>query len=128
MHYKKLWLALGICYIAFIIVGSLIKVPDIETGMSHSDKVIHFFLYFILVGWFIQLYKKLSTRIIILCAALALGLLMETLQGLTAYRSFDLIDQLANSIGALSAFLLAATRFNSLLSSIDYWIYQTKKA
>ena len=126
MHYKKLWLALGICYIAFIIVGSLIKVPDIETGMSHSDKVIHFFLYFILVGWFIQLYKKLSTRIIILCAALALGLLMETLQGLTAYRSFDLIDQLANSIGALSAFLLAATRFNSLLSSIDCWIYQTK--
>jgi len=123
MHYKRLWIALGICYITFIIAGSLLRVPEIEISVDHADKIIHFFLYFILVGWFIQLYKKLSTRIIILSAAIALGLLMEALQSLTPYRSFDLIDQLANSIGAISAFLLAATRFNLLLSTFDCWLY-----
>jgi len=123
MHYKKLWIALGICYITFVIAGSLLRVPAIEISVDHTDKIIHFFLYFILVGWFIQLYKKLSTRLIILCAAIALGLLMEALQSLTPYRSFDLIDQLANSIGAISAFLLAATRFDLLLSTFDCWLY-----
>jgi len=123
MHYKRLWISLGICYTAFIIAGSLLRVPEVTISVDHSDKIIHFLLYFILVGWFIQLYKKLSTRVIILCAAITLGLLMEILQGLIPYRSFDLIDQFANSIGAISAFLLATSRFDSLLNTFDFWFY-----
>ena len=126
MHYRNLWLILGILYIAFIIAGSLLRVPDINISISHSDKVIHFLIYFILVGWFVQLYQKLSSRILILISAIVLGLLIEYLQGMTAYRSFDFADEIANSIGAVSAFLLAKTTFDSILSIVDQWLYQWK--
>ncbi len=124
MHYRSLWLILGFFYIGLIFAGSLLKIPDINTGMSHSDKAVHFLMYFILVGWFVQLYPKPDKRIHILIGAILLGMLIEYLQGMTSYRSFDFIDEIANSIGALSAFLLARTTFASLLATFDSWLYQ----
>lgn len=129
MHYRKVWLTLGILYIAFIIAGSLLRVPDITIlSFDYMDKLIHFGLYFILVGWFVQLYQKLSQRIITLAAAILLGILIEYLQGMTAYRSFDYLDGVANSIGAGSAFLLARTSFASTLSIIDSRLYRLRNA
>ena len=124
MHYRSLWLILGFFYIGLILAGSLLRVPDIDISISHTDKVVHFLMYFILVGWFVQLYPKPDKRIQILIAAILLGMLIEYLQGMTSYRSFDIIDEIANSIGALSAFLLARTTFASLLATFDSWLYQ----
>jgi len=124
MHYRSLWLILGFFYIGLILAGSLLRVPDIDISISHTDKVVHFLMYFILVGWFVQLYPKPDKRIQILIAAILLGMLIEYLQGMTSYRSFDFIDEIANSIGALSAFLLARTTFASLLATFDSWLYQ----
>jgi len=123
LHYRRLWLILGFFYIGLILAGSLLKVPDINTGMNHSDKAVHFLMYFILVGWFVQLYQKSAIRIQILIAAVSLGMLIEYLQGMTAYRSFDFIDEIANSIGALSAFVLARTTFSTILATFDSWLY-----
>ncbi|MCW8930182.1 MAG: VanZ family protein [Gammaproteobacteria bacterium] len=124
MHYRKLWLILGILYIGFILAGSLLREPDISImSFEYKDKVIHFTAYFILVAWFVQLYKKTSSRIIILVGAILLGVTIEYLQGMTAYRSFDYFDGIANSIGAICAFLLARTSFDSILSIIDSKLY-----
>ncbi len=123
MHYRPLWLALGIIYIGLILYGSLARVPDIDIPFNHTDKLIHFLMYFILAGWFIQLYKRLSERVVILCNAILLGFIIEYLQGLTGYRSFDYLDALANSIGAGSAFLLAGTQLSLLLKRFDGWLY-----
>jgi len=92
MHYKKLWLTIGYSYIAFIFIGSLLRTPEVNVIMNHTDKIIHFLLYFILVAWFIQLYKTTTQRVIILIAALSLGMCIEILQGMTAYRRFDILD------------------------------------
>ncbi|MCU7799246.1 MAG: VanZ family protein [gamma proteobacterium symbiont of Lucinoma myriamae] len=126
MHYRKLWLTIGIVYIGFILAASLLKAPDVNVIISHTDKAVHFLSYFILVGWFVQLYPKLSSRISILISAIALGMLIEYLQGMISYRSFDFADEVANSIGALSAFILARTPFDSLLATFDHWFYQLK--
>jgi len=123
MHYRSLWIVLGILYIGFILAGSLLKVPDVNLQIGYTDKIIHFLMYFILVGWFIQLYHTLSSRLLVLLGAVLLGLLIEYLQGMTAYRSFDYTDELANSMGAITAFLLANTAFATLLERIDHRIY-----
>ncbi len=129
MHYRNLWLILGVLYISFILAGSLLRVPDISImSFEYRDKVIHFAMYFILVGWFVQLYQKTSSRIIILAGAILLGMLIEYLQGMTAYRSFDYFDEIANSIGAMCAFLLARTSFASILSAIDSRLYRLHNA
>ena len=81
-------------------------------------------MYFILVGWFVQLYHKPVSRLLLLLGAILLGLLIEYLQGLTSYRSFDSMDEIVNAMGALCAFLLSKTFFASILRRIDSWIYQ----
>lgn len=124
MYYRQQWLALGIIYIGIILAGSLLRMPDINISYAHTDKIIHFMLYFILVGWFVQLYKSIASRLIILAGAIALGMLIEFLQGMTSYRSFDYLDGLADAIGALCAFLLAGTSFDGLLARVDSWIYR----
>ena len=122
LHYRKIWLLLGTVYIIIIFLASLTKVPETQIELGHTDKLVHFALYFILVGWFIQLYEKNSSRLFILLFAILLGLLIEFLQGMTSYRSFDYLDEVANSIGALCAFFLAQTSFSSILQNIDAWI------
>ena len=127
MHFRPLWLLLGSAYIIIILVVSLIRVPDINQVFSHTDKVLHFVSYFVLVGWFVQLYSALSRRVLILLGALSLGMTIELLQQMTAYRSFDFIDQLANSLGACCAYLLARPPFDSLLTRFDgslhHWLH-----
>ena len=122
LHYRKVWLLTGIIYIAIILLTSLVKLPETTIPLSQSDKMVHFFLYFILVGWFVQLYKKNSSHLLILFSAILLGLFIEFLQGMTSYRRFDNLDELANSIGALCAFFLAKTSFSSILKKLDAWL------
>ncbi|MCP3848992.1 MAG: VanZ family protein [Gammaproteobacteria bacterium] len=94
--------------------------PDINVmQFEFRDKVIHFLIYFILVGWFAQLYKKTSSRLAILIGAIFLGIVIEHLQGMTSYRSFDYLDGLANTSGAVCAFLLAHPPLDSILKRID---------
>ena len=120
---------LGVIYIGIILAGSLLKIPDVDImSFAYRDKFIHFALYFFLVGWFVQLYKKTSSRIMILAGAILLGMFIEYLQGMTAYRSFDYFDEIANTIGAICAFLLARTSFDSILSVIDARLYRLHHA
>lgn len=123
MHYRRIWIALGICYIIFILIMSLSRIPDVDLEIGYADKIIHFFIYFILVGWFAQLYQKSYSRWLILFGAVLLGMLIEYLQGMTAYRSFDYADEVANTIGAACAYLLAKTRFDRLLTQFDQMLH-----
>ena len=124
MHYRTIWIFLGLIYIALILAGSLLRMPDINIYLSYTDKLVHFLMYFVLVGWFIQLYHQSGSRSLILLGAILLGLLIEFLQGMTSYRTFDFIDVIANSSGAIGAFLLAGTSFDSILGQIDVRLYR----
>jgi len=114
---------LGILYIGLILLGSFSKIPDINSQFNGTDKIIHFVSYFILVSWFAQIYEK-KWHWLILIAGILLGLLIEVLQDMTIYRQFDALDGIANSIGAVGAFLLAKTSFSSGLLKLDHWIVQ----
>ncbi len=123
MYYQKIWLFLGQLYILFIFSASLLTVPEVNINIAFLDKIVHFLLYFLLVGWFIQLYPQSHSKRIIVIAAISMGMLIEILQGMTLYRSFELADELANSIGAISAFTLDRSGLIRGLNSLDGWLY-----
>lgn len=123
-YYRNAWMICGIIYTLMIILGSLIKVPAVDVGIQYNDKLIHFMAYFILAGWFMQLYQQQSTRMQIVLLSLGLGLLLELMQGIISYRSFEWIDALANTLGALSAYLLSGTVFSSMLKFFDHKLHQ----
>ncbi|MCH2205044.1 MAG: hypothetical protein MK132_04120 [Lentisphaerales bacterium] len=89
-------------YIIFLTVSLLMPVP--QTGeVNHMDKVIHvgvFVLAGISMTWAYGTDKKLFNYL------LTYGIAIECAQGLTGYRSFDVLDLLANAGGLLLSRLL----------------------
>lgn len=82
--------------------------PEVE--VRFADKIFHFLAYSILcVLWYlvcryrlVQSSKKAITNAILF--AIAFGIIIEVLQGTTtSYRSFDIYDAIANSLGAMLA-------------------------
>ena len=114
---KKTAIYLAIPYTVALAVASLMnlkKMPKVE--IDHGDKIFHLLAYAILCGlWYAVFYFKMNvpfkTAIIrAVIFAVVFGIILEVLQGtLTAHRSLDVYDALANSIGALitGALLLA---------------------
>ena len=104
---RKLFLGLAIAYsllIAFLSLSKFIlgKLPPV----TNSDKVAHFLAYFVFVAiwgcYFMTLKNKEPKSIALKSFVLGFvfGLLMELMQYmLTSYRTFDLLDVLANTLG-----------------------------
>lgn len=108
--------AFGTGFVAWMITITVLSLvsfeddlaPDIE--IPYPDKVVHFSFYFIaaVLGMLFihaQNLQFLSARkrtLILLSGLLIYGIIIEVLQqNLTTYRSGEILDVLANSIGAL---------------------------
>lgn len=108
-------------YTILIVFASLAKfiIPFFSSDIKHSDKFMHAIAYFgFTVIWTFFLYTRNSLKTLnalgfkkaILKAAIlgvCFGMLMEFAQlVLTNYRSFDMLDAAANSLGVLIASLI----------------------
>ena len=52
---------------------------------------------------FCLIYDQRATRLAYATGFIAMGIALEFLQGMTGYRTFDLLDMLANAVGVLGA-------------------------
>jgi len=98
---KPLWLGLGWCLVALVVWLSL--KPPSEGMWLINDKLAHVLAYFSLSAWFCQIYRP---RYRVALALLALGALLEILQGLSGYRVMSAADLLANSVGIILGWTL----------------------
>ncbi|QKI88522.1 VanZ family protein [Thiomicrorhabdus xiamenensis] len=102
---RRLWLITGWGLIAGVFYLSVLTpyIPTIK--VSNIDKAYHFIAYFALMIWFAQAYAA-NRRWIILLAIILFGILIEFIQPHYG-RDFDIKDMLANSSGALMAWLIS---------------------
>jgi VanZ family protein len=119
LRYKTLWLSIGISLVVTVILLSLMAPPKDMMDALPSDKLAHFVAYFVLMGWFAQIYHTNKQRWLYLIGFLMLGLTLEILQGLGGVRHADWVDMLANSAGVISAFLVTKTRLAYILVYIE---------
>ena len=105
--HRRIWLLLGWGMVAAIVVLSLIPL-DVDLGEGR-DKLAHFAAYGSLSFWFGMLFGGRARQLRIALAFAALGVVLEFLQGLTGYRTFDPADMLANAIGAALGWGLVQT-------------------
>lgn len=118
--FKKIWILLAIAYTTVLTVVSLMTLRNLpDVGVSYGDKIFHFFAYFVMtflwaLAWFFSFNfdKKRSIRNAFIIAVI-FGIIIEVLQGtLTASRSLDVYDMLANTLGALlAAVVLSVNNF-----------------
>ncbi len=118
LKYKPFWLMVGYALVAYVIYSSLTPSP-IEMDINNFDKYAHTFGYFVLMGWFMQIYHTRKAVLISAVALVFMGVSLEFVQGMTGYRYFDLNDMLANSFGVFLALLLLATPFPKLLYFVE---------
>jgi VanZ family protein len=114
MRFSPVWYLVGSVLLAAVVVGSLVPIPKVES--LRYDKVIHFLVYFSLMGWFGQLGKH---RFWLAVAFVSLGIVLEYLQGQTRYRSFEWLDVAANSAGIAIAWLGLMTPLGRTIRWLD---------
>lgn len=114
LRYRILWLLIGYAMIAFVIVQSLIPSP-VSVGFELSDKIYHVVGYFGLMGWFVQIYRGKQERLFWAVIFIAMGILLEFLQGVGGVRHFEINDMIANASGVVIAWVLSGTVFSSCL-------------
>ena len=114
--YRKVWLTLGWLMIAFVFYLSLMpSPPEIDIGFKYMDKIEHFTAYVILMGWFSQIYKTTRARIFCVIFFVAMGVLIEVLQGMGSVRFFEYSDMFANTLGVTAAWLITRGELKHLL-------------
>ena len=114
----KLWFGLAIIGLLALGVVSLIPAPD----LGGNDKIGHFMAYAMLSAWFSLLVEQRKSLWSILFGLIAYGLFLELLQGLTSYRSGDLADAVANSLGVITGLAFYFSPLRQLLRKLDLWL------
>lgn len=107
--------SLVLAVLATVMIGvlSLSAVPklNLELGIKSGDKYLHFIAYFGLsIIWYFALRNKIPKKLFNIIVPLGLifyGIILELLQGgLTSYRTGDIYDALANTVGVIAGLVL----------------------
>ena len=118
MRFRKLWLTIGYALVAIIIFLSL--APNLpSTDIEQGDKLGHFLAYGTLMFWFCQIYATRSSRIAHALAFAAMGVALEYAQGMTDYRTFEVLDMLANATGVALGWAIASLTGGETLRRIE---------
>jgi VanZ family protein len=100
--------------ITIVVLGlSLIKMPDTGVSIINIDKVYHSFAYFTLtIVWLLSFYKVPQKKHLITLSCIIFGIIIEVLQKvLTDYRTGEILDVFANSLGSLLALFVFSMIF-----------------
>jgi VanZ family protein len=97
---RALGLAIGWGLVAAIVWLSVTPRPP-DLGIEHGDKLGHFAAYGAAMFWFAQLYPRLATRAAYAAGFIAMGVALEFVQRWLGYRSFEVLDMVADAIGVV---------------------------
>ena len=114
LRYSWFWLGLGVLFILVVTIASLIDLKPVK-DMLVQDKLMHVLTYGFLMGWFSQIYKPHFARFLLAVSLIVLGVGIEFMQGLVAFRQFEVLDMLANAVGVIIAWALSYTWMGNIL-------------
>ena len=99
-------MAAGWALAAAIVWLSLTPAPP-HIDLEEGDKIGHFLAYGSLMLWFCLLYPQRAARIAYALAWTGMGVGLEFIQGQLGYRTYEVYDMYANTLGVLIGWSLA---------------------
>jgi VanZ like family. len=118
LSHRRIWLSLGVVIIAAIWILSLIPSPP-QIGFEGEDKVGHVVAYGVMMLWWSQILIRFRDRLIIAAAFVAMGILIEFVQGWTGLRTFEVADMIADANGVALGWCIACTPAGSALARFE---------
>ena len=112
---KKWALPILVVYVLALTIGSLAHVGDLPSlGSSFDDKIIHLIAYFFFTVLVFNYCNELKMRHAIFISAISVivyGIIIEVLQHvMTSYRTLDVYDAIANTLGVVFATIIIRIR------------------
>jgi VanZ family protein len=121
LRYPRVWFGLGWAMVVGVIAGSLVP-GGVAIVSDIDDKIVHFSSYFLLMIWFAGLYRQHRHYLGIATILVALGAILDILQGGVARRQFDVFDIAANSMGVLLGLGLAMFVVGGWCMRVERWM------
>ena len=106
MRHSRLWVIAGLLLVGTIIWLSVTPNPP-DPGFDQGDKLEHMLAYGTLMFWFSELYPAARIRVLLAIGFIAMGVGLEFVQRALAYRTYDVLDMLANTIGVFAGWAAA---------------------
>lgn len=108
---RKWALPLLVVYTLTLTCASLLSMSGMPSlGIEFEDKIFHLLAYFLFTLLMFNYFSKIKIKhalLISVVIAIAYGIIIEILQyTLTTWRTFDVYDALANSLGAIIASII----------------------
>ena len=93
---------------SFLILGFLVYLhfmqpPSVDVSLVQIDKLLHFFMFFFTMMWFMYITKK---WLIAAVSLILLGLILEWMQNSVINRSFEWFDLIADGTGIVLCLIL----------------------
>jgi VanZ family protein len=118
LRVRRLWLVLGWMLVLLVVYLSLAPAP-IELEIEQGDKLSHILAYLVLMSWFANLYESHGQRIGFALGFILLGIALEFVQRWIGYRSFEMADMAAGTVGVVIGWILVAPRTPNYLQLIE---------
>lgn len=122
---RRVWTLIGYGLVGLVVVLSLYPAPP-PLEYPWQDKFYHLLAYGVLMLWFAQLHPQSRYRWLA-CNFIALGILLEVLQSLLGHRTGEVGDVIANSLGTILSWGLAARGMNTLLRQFENLFLKPEK-
>jgi len=107
---RPVYLAVGWGLVGAIIWASVTHNPP-QISVEHGDKVGHVLAYAGVMFWFAQLHLRTRARAAYAAGFIAMGIALEFVQRALGYRSFEILDMVADAVGVAAGWAIAlATR------------------
>ena len=97
---RLLYVAAGWLLVAIIVWLSITPAPP-RIDLEQGDKFGHFLAYGSLMFWFCLLYARRASRIAYGLLWIGMGVGLEFIQGQLGYRTYEVFDMYANTLGVL---------------------------
>lgn len=117
-RHPTIWWAIGFGGVVLLVVLELMPSPP-SLDVGPNGWADHALAYATLMAWFARLDPTRLFRARIAFALVAIGVVLECVQGLTTWRTFDVTDMMANAIGVAIGWLASPPRLPNGLPAFD---------
>jgi VanZ family protein len=119
LHYARLWWLLGLALAVLVVVMSLVPDPPRALPGDDNNWGGHLLAYGTMMGWCARLTPSGRARLALGVAFCLLGVAVEFAQRATGYRTFDVMDMLANAVGVFVGWLASPPRTPHGIAVLD---------
>ena len=120
LRHRNAWIVGGAGFVLLVIYLSVTSRP-LDVPSVYGMKTGHILAYAWLMFWFSQIYRRISGRIALGVAFIALGIGLEYIQGFLD-RDFSYTDMRDDAIGVAIGAALVYTPLGGSLAAIERWL------